>query len=193
MKNQGNDALKAGKLDEAVDFYTQSLDVERTEGVLTNRAQAYIKLKKFKEALADSETALLLNANFAKAHIRAYTCYIQIGEFQKAEKALHSAVKLGDESARANFVTVAEFLRYEEYALKAFNEKKWSEAKYLYKNILAKSTDSVKHTCLLLETMVRESPNDFTDTISFTTKIQNNFIEYPEFLFWRGRILMYNG
>ena len=55
----------------ALNDYFRS-DVERTEGVLTNRAQAYIKLKKFKEALADSETALLLNANFAKARVSGW-------------------------------------------------------------------------------------------------------------------------
>lgn len=32
-----------------------------------------------------------------------------------------------------------------------------------------------------------------TDCVSYTTKIQSKFINYPEFLFWRGRILIYNG
>lgn len=32
-----------------------------------------------------------------------------------------------------------------------------------------------------------------TDPVSYTTKVQNQFIEHPEFLFWRGRILIYNG
>lgn len=71
--------------------------------------------------------------------------------------------------------------------------KKWSEAKYLLRTILAKALDSVTHTCLLIELMIRESPNDLTDPISFSTKVQQQFIEAPEFLFWRGRMLMYNG
>jgi len=43
--------------------------------VYTNRAMAYIKLAKYKEALYDCEQALVLNPKFAKAHMRSYTCY----------------------------------------------------------------------------------------------------------------------
>jgi tetratricopeptide (TPR) repeat protein len=32
-----------------------------------------------------------------------------------------------------------------------------------------------------------------TDAVSYSTKVQEKFIEQPEFLFWRGRILIYNG
>lgn len=56
------------------------LDLERTEGVYTNRAVAYIKLQKFKEALHDCEQALVINPKFAKAHVRAYNCYLQTGD-----------------------------------------------------------------------------------------------------------------
>lgn len=49
------------------------------------------------------------------------------------------------------------------------------------------------HTCKLLEVFVSENPNDMTDPVSYTTRVQNQFIEHPEFLYWRGRILMYNG
>ncbi len=55
------------------------------------------------------------------------------------------------------------------------------------------ATESVTHTCRLLEVLVRESPNDMTDPVAYTTKVQNQFITQPEFLFWRGRILLYNG
>ncbi len=73
-----------------------------TEGVLTNRAVAYIKLKKFKEALQDCEQALAINPQFAKAHLRAYACYVQIGEFKKALLAIDSATQLGDTTAAQN-------------------------------------------------------------------------------------------
>lgn len=53
--------------------------------------------------------------------------------------------------------------------------------------------NSVKHHCMYLEALISTTPNDMTDAISFSTKIQNQFIEAPEFLFWRGRILLYNG
>jgi len=59
---------------------------------LTNRAVAYIKQKKYKEALRDCEHALSINPKFSKAHIRAYSCYVQVGDFKKAEEALDLAI-----------------------------------------------------------------------------------------------------
>ena len=50
-------------------------DIEKSEGVYTNRAVAFIKLAKYKEALYDCEQALVLNPKFAKAHVRSFTCY----------------------------------------------------------------------------------------------------------------------
>ena len=147
-------------------------DKSATEGTLTNRAAAYIKLKKYKQALQDSEHALLLNPNFAKAHVRAYLCYVQVGNFEKAETALNEAIRLGDESSRTNLVQIGELLSYEQNARKAVADKKWSEAKYLYRSILNKASDSCKHTCLLMEAMVLENPRDLTDPISFSTKVQ---------------------
>jgi len=88
---------------------------------------------------------------------------------------------------------IGELIRYEINTAKAIEGKKWSEAKYLLRSILNKATDSCKHTCQLLEVMVLDNPSDLTDPISFTTKVQNQFIEQPDFLFWRGRVLIYNG
>lgn len=32
-----------------------------------------------------------------------------------------------------------------------------------------------------------------TEAVQYTTKVQSQFIEHPDFLFWRGRIFLYNG
>ena len=69
-------------------WYVSGLELEKTEGVYTNRAMAFIKLAKYKEALYDCEQALVLNPKFAKAHMRSFTCYTSIGELQKALVAL---------------------------------------------------------------------------------------------------------
>jgi len=46
---------------------------------------------------------------------------------------------------------------------------------------------------LLLEVLVCENPSDMQQAIQHSTSVQNQFIDYPEFLFWRGRIFIYNG
>lgn len=42
LKNQGNEALKAKDADKAIDLYSQAINICKNEGILTNRAVAYI-------------------------------------------------------------------------------------------------------------------------------------------------------
>lgn len=60
-KNEGNTALKAGQVDDAIKLYTEAIDLQKSEGIFTNRAMAYIKQRKYKEAIFDCEQALYLN------------------------------------------------------------------------------------------------------------------------------------
>jgi tetratricopeptide (TPR) repeat protein len=53
---------------------------------------AFIKQRKYKEALLDCEQALYINPNFAKAHLRAMQCYLVVGELQKALESTKLAV-----------------------------------------------------------------------------------------------------
>lgn len=62
LKDQANEEFKKGHLDKAVELYTEALTHIRDMTVLyTNRAQAYIKLGKFKEAISDCDWALRVN------------------------------------------------------------------------------------------------------------------------------------
>ena len=42
-KTAGNEALKAGEVDEAIRLYTEAIELNKNEGMFTNRAMAYIK------------------------------------------------------------------------------------------------------------------------------------------------------
>ena len=78
-KNEGNAALKAGEVGEAIRLYSEAIELNKNEGMFTNRAMAYIKQRKYKDAIFDCEQALYLNPSFAKAHLRAYACYLAQG------------------------------------------------------------------------------------------------------------------
>jgi tetratricopeptide (TPR) repeat protein len=103
------------------------------------------------------------------------------------------AVKLGDSTAAAKVPFFEELLKYESYAMKAMEKKEWREAIYYLGKILEFATDSMKHIALKIECMICESPHDMTNAIRFTTAIQEQFIDNSDFLFWRGRVLIYNG
>ena len=176
LKNQGNDALKKGDIYEAIEKYTESLgmclflfhiinkiwfvELVKNEGVYTNRAMAYIKLTKWKEALFDCEQALVVNPQFSKGHLRAASCYKNQGMLDKAKVALEMAQLLGDESAKTQLPFISELFKMDEYAVKATTNKNFREALSYLRKILESCPNSVRHLCLLLENMVEDSPND---------------------------------
>lgn len=52
---------------------------------------------------------------------------------------------------------------------------------------------SVKHCCRMIECLICENVNDMADAIRFCTSVQNDFVTYGDFMFWRGRVLLYSG
>nr|VZI30572.1 unnamed protein product [Spirometra erinaceieuropaei] len=61
LKSQANDYFKAGDWENAVNIYTQAIDVCKDWSILyTNRAQAYLRCGKPEKALADCDLALRL-------------------------------------------------------------------------------------------------------------------------------------
>ncbi|KAF6760875.1 hypothetical protein DFP72DRAFT_1062616 [Ephemerocybe angulata] len=60
-KDRGNTAFKAGKYKEAIDLYTEAIVLNPLEpAYLTNRAAAYMALKRFKPALEDCQQAMFI-------------------------------------------------------------------------------------------------------------------------------------
>jgi hypothetical protein len=88
---------------------------------------------------------------------------------------------------------VKALIQCEGYVTKAMEKKSWQETKSYLRKILEQCPDSIKHTCLMLETLVCANLRDLTEAVQYTTKVQSQFIEHPDFLFWRGRIFLYNG
>lgn len=84
-------------------------------------------------------------------------------------------------------------IKYEVFANKAKDKKEYREAQYYCGKILEHATDSMKHITIKIESMINENPSDMTNAIRYTTQIQEQFIGNADFLFLRGRILIYNG
>jgi tetratricopeptide (TPR) repeat protein len=57
--------------------------------------------------------------------------------------------------------------------------------------LLNHCTDSMKMLAYRLEALC--ALNKVGEAIEFTTKVQTQFVENAEFLYWRGRLLVYNG
>ena len=94
----------------------------------------------------------------------------------QAKTALEKALELGDETAKKQMPWVEEMLKFEEYAVKALEKKAYREAMSYLRKLLESCVESVRHTCLYMEAMARNDPNDMTDCVSFSSKVQNKFV-----------------
>ncbi|KAM8927219.1 tetratricopeptide repeat protein 12 [Pelodytes ibericus] len=85
LKELGNEAFARGDYATAVQRYTEGLDKLKDMQVLyTNRAQAYIKLEKYQDALTDCEWALKCDNNFIKAYVQMGRAYLGLKDYNKA-------------------------------------------------------------------------------------------------------------
>ncbi|XDV32372.1 hypothetical protein PO909_003219 [Leuciscus waleckii] len=82
LREQGNEAFTQGDYETAVKFYTEGLEQLRDmQALYTNRAQAFIKLKRYKEAISDCEWALRCNKKCIKAYIHMGKSHLALKDF----------------------------------------------------------------------------------------------------------------
>lgn len=71
FKAQGNAALQAGKLTEAIENYTKAIDADGTNHVYySNRSAAYLKKGDANNALEDANSTIAINPEFSKGYSR---------------------------------------------------------------------------------------------------------------------------
>ncbi len=102
LKNQGNDQLKIGHFLQAIGFYTQALEFSPTNAIiLSNRAQAYIKVENYGLAMADASAALESDPSYAKAYYRRGSAQFALGHLKDAKKDFRTVCQLNPKSKDA--------------------------------------------------------------------------------------------
>jgi DnaJ family protein C protein 7 len=97
LKQDGNAAFKSGRYQEAIDKYTQALDVDAANKntnskILQNRALCNSKLKKWSNAISDCDKALQLDPSYTKARKTRAKALGESGNWDEASrefKAIH--------------------------------------------------------------------------------------------------------
>mmetsp|Transcript_18371 Transcript_18371/g.27758 ORF Transcript_18371/g.27758 Transcript_18371/m.27758 type:complete len:624 (-) Transcript_18371:734-2605(-) len=107
LKSVGNVHMQKKEFDLAAELYTQALklspDGPASHIYFSNRAAALLSMKKFKEAITDSERALALKPDYAKAHARLGLAHFLSGEYRQAMEAYTVALKYepGNKSSKS--------------------------------------------------------------------------------------------
>lgn len=96
LKKNGNKYMQNRDYQSAVEAYTAALLVNpvgpNSHVYFSNRAAAYLSLKKFNDAISDSKRSLALKPNYGKAHSRLGLAYFLLGEYEEAVEAYTGAV-----------------------------------------------------------------------------------------------------
>lgn len=102
-RNKGNDLYKKGDFVGSVTAYTESIKRNPSDPRgYTNRASAYTKLVALPEALKDCETAIGIDANFVKGHIRKSNVLFSMKDYTKSLEAIQRAADIDGEHGNAN-------------------------------------------------------------------------------------------
>jgi DnaJ homolog subfamily C member 7 len=124
-RTAANDMFKRGKYSDAVEAYTEALEIDPANKVtnsklLGNRAMARIKIKEFDEAKADCDQALKLDPTYTKARRTRAKATGESGDWEQAVKDLKTLAEENQSDAE-----LAKELRNAELELKKSKRKDW--------------------------------------------------------------------
>lgn len=148
---QGKDAAALGKTDEAIDFFTQAINLKSEDDELyIYRAQQYEVQKKYQKAIDDYNKVLELKPKNDKIAIRTADLNIKIDNYFQALVVLNKA------------------LNYDKYNIDMLERKTWCQLKM--KNLqdalttveIALSENQYNHTLRYYRALVKDSLKDYS-------------------------------
>ncbi|XP_057792275.1 serine/threonine-protein phosphatase 5 isoform X2 [Salvia miltiorrhiza] len=95
LKVQANEAFKAHKYSQAIDLYTQAIELNNDNAVYwANRAFAHTKLEEYGSAIQDATSAIEIDPKYSKGYYRRGAAYLAMGKFKEALKDFQQVKRL---------------------------------------------------------------------------------------------------
>ncbi|KAJ6805008.1 serine/threonine-protein phosphatase 5 [Iris pallida] len=87
LKVLANEAFKANKFSQAIDLYTQAIELNSLNAVYwANRAFAHTKLEEYGSAVQDATKSIEVDPRYSKGYYRRGAAYLAMGKFKEALK-----------------------------------------------------------------------------------------------------------
>ncbi|XP_029302549.1 LOW QUALITY PROTEIN: tetratricopeptide repeat protein 12 [Cottoperca gobio] len=103
LQDKGNEAYAQRDYETAVKYYSDGLaELRDMQPLYTNRAQAYIKLGKYKEAISDCDWALKCDERCIKAYLHMGKAYLALKKYIESRNCFEKIVEI--EPAREKMV-----------------------------------------------------------------------------------------
>lgn len=97
LKIQGNSCMQKKEYKQAAEAYTAALKLSpagpQSHVYFSNRAAALLSMKKFHDAILDSERSLALKPDYGKAHARLGLAHFLLGNYRQAMEAYTVSLK----------------------------------------------------------------------------------------------------
>ncbi|KAH0654585.1 hypothetical protein KY289_032263 [Solanum tuberosum] len=95
LKQLANEAFKGHKYSQAIDLYTQAIELNGENAVYyANRAFAHSKLEEYGSAIHDGTRAIEIDPRYSKGYYRRGAAYLAMGKFKDALKDFQQVKKL---------------------------------------------------------------------------------------------------
>ncbi|KAJ9453315.1 Serine/threonine-protein phosphatase 5 [Diplonema papillatum] len=126
IKDEGNKMFKEKKYSQAIDLYTQAIELNATPAVLCNRAFAHLKNDCAGAAMTDANQSIELDPGFVKAYYRRASAYVMIGKWKEALKDYRRVTQLrpGDADAAKKFKECDKEVKRQAFLLAIKTEEK---------------------------------------------------------------------
>lgn len=94
-KLKGNEEFKKGNMDMAIEYYTYATEMDPKNHIyMTNRSNAYFKMKLYEKSLRDANKSITLNPKWSKGFYRCGLALMELNQEQEALKMFQKAVDL---------------------------------------------------------------------------------------------------
>jgi len=100
LKAKGNKAFSEKKYEEAIDYFTQAINIDSSNHVFfSNRSACYTSLGNYQKALEDAEQTIKLKSDWPKGYSRKGAALYGLGRLDEASDAYNEGLKLDPNNA----------------------------------------------------------------------------------------------
>jgi len=100
LKAKGNKAFSEKKYEEAIDYFTQAINIDSSNHVFfSNRSACYASLNNFQKALEDAEQTIKLKSDWPKGYSRKGAALHGLGRLDEAIDAYNEGLKIDPNNA----------------------------------------------------------------------------------------------